>query len=400
MNTSHRAIAAVGIVLLLPAACGGAAGEEGQGSSADEKLAALVAEVGPDWEVVTAYMNRQREWMQGRLNSLDSEEDSEGSEGGEEASGPPDAERAAAAAIAILEEGGAHERFVDAAQFLTNQAAMTAQGDEYAYRGAKALLEYAPDFGAWGMTLSRMHMLRRFGEDGQSARPATDGFFEELATEAEDPVLRAAGRYYLALGRMAAVNAEALSEEERTARREAALDAAEGLSAGVEDEALLFGMRMGAGTFADAEADLIRSIRHATVGSVAPHLTGSRIDGVEEALSDYRGRVVLLDFWATWCKPCIAALPTLRDLVADLPSDRFVLLAVSVDAELETAVEFMEKEPMPWVNWHVGMTSELTKILDVGAFPTYILLDEQGRILARTSSLPEDFLALIEETVG
>ncbi|MYF05123.1 MAG: TlpA family protein disulfide reductase [Holophagales bacterium] len=398
MNTSNRTLVALGaVLLLLPAAFGRTAGEES--SSADEKLAALVAEVGPDWEVVTDYMSRQREWMRHRLNSLGPDGDAETSEDGEEASGPPDPDRAAAAAISILEEGGTHERSVDAAQFLTNQAAMTARGDEYAYRGAKALLEYVPDFGAWGMTLSRMNMLRRFRDDGESSRPATDRFFEELASEAEDPVLRAAGRYYLALGRMAAVNAEALSEDERTARKEAALDAAEGLSAGVEDEALLFGMRMGAGTFADAEADLIRSIRHATVGSVVADLSGSRMDGVEEALADYRGRIVLLDFWATWCKPCIAALPTLRELVADLPADRFVLLAVSVDAELETAVEFMEEEPMPWVNWHVGMTSELTKVLDVSAFPTYMLLDEQGRILARTSSLPDDFLALIEETV-
>ena len=398
MNTSNRTLVALGaVLLLLPAAFGRTAGEES--SSADEKLAALVAEVGPDWEVVTDYMSRQREWMRHRLNSLGPDGDAETSEDGEEASGPPDPERAAAAAISILEEGGTHERSVDAAQFLTNQAAMTARGDEYAYRGAKALLEYVPDFGAWGMTLSRMNMLRRFRDDGESSRPATDRFFEELASEAEDPVLRAAGRYYLALGRMAAVNAEVLSEDERTARKEAALDAAEGLSAGVEDEALLFGMRMGAGTFADAEADLIRSIRHATVGSVVADLSGSRMDGVEEALADYRGRIVLLDFWATWCKPCIAALPTLRELVADLPADRFVLLAGSVDAELETAVEFMEEEPMPWVNWHVGMTSELTKVLDVSAFPTYMLLDEQGRILARTSSLPDDFLALIEETV-
>lgn len=396
MNTSNRTLVALGMVLLLlPAAYGGAAGEES--SSADEKLAALVAEVGPDWEVVTDYMSRQREWMQRRLNSLGAEKDAESSADSAEGSGPPDVERAAAAAIAILEEGGMHERSVDAAQFLTNQAAMTAKGDEYAYRGAKALLEYAPDFGAWGMTLSRMNTFRRFRDDGQSSRPAIDRFFEELASGAEKPVLRAAGRYFLARGRLASVNARGLSPEEREARRQAALDAATGLSAGVVDENLLFGM--GAGTFADAEADLIRSIRHATVGSVVADLSGSRMDGVEEALADYRGRIVLLDFWATWCKPCIAALPTLRELVADLPADRFVLLAVSVDAELETAVEFMEEEPMPWVNWHVGMTSELTKVLDVSAFPTYMLLDEQGRILARTSSLPDDFLALIEETV-
>ena len=83
MKVSHRTFVALAVALLfLSAACGAAAGEEGSG--ADEKLAALVAEVGPDWEIVTDYMKRQREWMQGRLNSLGSAEDSGSPEGGEE----------------------------------------------------------------------------------------------------------------------------------------------------------------------------------------------------------------------------------------------------------------------------------------------------------------------------
>ena len=65
-------------------------------------------------------------------------------------------------------------------------------------------------------------------------------------------------------------------------------------------------------------------------------MTGTRLDGVEESLSAYRGRVVLLDFWATWCAPCVDALPDLRELVAELPADRFALVAVSVDEDRET----------------------------------------------------------------
>ena len=90
-------------------------------------------------------------------------------------------------------------------------------------------------------------------------------------------------------------------------------------------------------------------------------------------LSAYRGRVLLLDFWATWCVPCIDALPELRQLVADLPADRFALLAISVDEDLTTVTEFMTDEPMPWENWHVGVSSELERMLDVRGFPTYLL---------------------------
>ncbi len=167
------------------------------------------------------------------------------------------------------------------------------------------------------------------------------------------------------------------------------------MSAGIEDEKLPGDTR----TFADAEADLIRSIRHGTVGSKVPDLVGSRLDGAPERLWDYSGRVVLLDFWATWCGPCVAALPQKRQLVADLPADRFALLSISVDAELATVTGFMEDEPMPWSNWHVGMRSDITRTLDVGSYPTYILIDEHGEILARMNHLPDQFVTLIEETV-
>lgn len=306
---------------------------------------------------------------------------------------PPDVGRAAAAAVAILELGGSHEKTVEAAEFLVNHAASASEGGEYASLGTRALLEFAPDYQGWRFLLPRLHTVSRFGQDRAAAASAV---FEALASEAEDPVLRAAGRYYVAAGRMQAANAGGLPEEERAAERQAAFDAASGLSAGVEEELLLGGGL----TLAEAETDLIRSIRHGTVGSKAPDLVGSRLDGVEERLSDYRGRVVLLDFWATWCVPCVAALPQKRQLVTDLPADRFALLSISVDAEIETVTGFLEDEPMPWSNWHVGMSSDVPRTLNVNSYPTYILLDEEGEILARSQHLPEDFVALIEATVG
>lgn len=396
MDHTDRVAGVAMILLLTIGACGGSTAPDP--ASAEDEFAALVEEVGPDWEVVEEFHDRQREWSE-RFRELNVSDVSE--ESLEElAREQPEIRRAAAAATAILDAGGEHEKTIQAAEFLVLHAALRAGGDEHAFRGAKALIEHAPDYEEWRMVLSRLDMLRHFGEDGEPSRPLVETFFEELASEGGDPVLSAAGRYYLAAGLVASVNAPGLSREDRAARRQEALGAATGLSAGVEDEEFL-GATFAAGTtFADAETRLMDTIRYATVGTTPPELTGSTLDGGEEGLSDYRGRVVVLDFWATWCKPCIAALPKLRELVADLPSDRFALLSVSVDEKLETVTEFLEDEPMPWSNWHVGRGSEVIETLDVSSYPTYMLLDEQGEILARTGGLDEEFLAMIEEAVG
>ena len=146
---------------------------------------------------------------------------------------------------------------------------------------------------------------------------------------------------------------------------------------------------------AGTEAEVFRSIRRATL----PDATGTRLDGVEESLSDYRGRIVLIDLWATWCGPCIAHLPKLRELVAELPADRFALVAISVDEELGTVTKFIEDEPMPWTNWHAGEASDLKRLLRIRTYPTYLLADENGTILTRTGALDSAFSSLIEKAV-
>lgn len=113
-----------------------------------------------------------------------------------------------------------------------------------------------------------------------------------------------------------------------------------------------------------AEAEF-RTKRRGTL----PDVAGARLDGVEERLSDYRGRIVLLDFWATWCGPCVAALPKLRELAAELPADRFALVLVSVDEEVGTVTRFVEGEPMPWTNWHAGEGSDFARLLRIRSLP-------------------------------
>ena len=304
---------------------------------------------------------------------------------------------AVAAATAIVKVGSEHERFVDAAEFLVHQTNATPDADRHKALGATALVEHAPDYDRWPSLLAAMTMRR-------GPQPLFDAFFERAATAA-DPFLRAAARYHVAAGLMRSANELQASPEERAARRRRAIDVVTGLSSGLDHEAGPRVLHMSDGlpnprTFAQAEADQLQSIRHASVGGGRlAEMIGTRLEGVEERLSSFRGRVVLIDFWATWCGPCISELPALRGLVDDLPADRFALLAISVDEEVETVKAFRETEAMPWTNWHAGLADDLFLHWDLRGFPTYVLADEHGMILARTHVLDEQLEALIRSTV-
>jgi peroxiredoxin len=79
-------------------------------------------------------------------------------------------------------------------------------------------------------------------------------------------------------------------------------------------------------------------------GSPAPEFTLERLsDGAPVTLSDLRGKVVLLNFWATWCKPCGDEMPAMERLYRALRSEGFELLAVSVDQDLDEVGRFRER---------------------------------------------------------
>lgn len=385
----RTALAAVA-VLLLTGACERAGVSEPP--STEDPWTTASRNASPDWEVVQEYIDQTE---------------------------TSDIYRAAAAARAILEEDGDHRKTIEAAEFLANltsfdrNAATVLRGvDEQIRTGAKALLAHAPEYEEWQQVLLELEIFNRLATSSGSALPVTNSFLQEMTSRAEDPRLRAAARYHLAAGLMRSANLLDLSRKEREDRRRRALEVATGLMAGVErEEFLVPGFRLIATerTFADAEADLVRRIQLATVGGTLADLAGTRLDGVEESLADYRGRVVLLDFWATWCAPCIGALPDLRELATRLPADRFALLAISVDVDRNSVTEFftwdivtelLNKEPVPWENWHVGERSTMEWQLDIDRFPTYIVADERGKILARTSQLSEELMSLIEQAVA
>jgi len=105
-------------------------------------------------------------------------------------------------------------------------------------------------------------------------------------------------------------------------------------------------------------------------------------DGKEKTLKDFKGQVVLVNFWATWCAPCIRELPSLDRLQAQMGGKDFTVLAVSVDrGGTKTAAPFLEKHG--WKNLTVNMDRNmaLSRALGVRGMPSTYLISRTGAVM-------------------
>jgi thioredoxin-like negative regulator of GroEL len=96
---------------------------------------------------------------------------------------------------------------------------------------------------------------------------------------------------------------------------------------------------------------------------------------------EMRGKVLLLDFWGTWCPPCVAAVPSLRSLSQRMKDEPlFRLVSISTDSDEKTVRAFIAKNRMDWPQvWDKGQ--ELTHECNVHSFPTYVLISPEGEII-------------------
>lgn len=114
----------------------------------------------------------------------------------------------------------------------------------------------------------------------------------------------------------------------------------------------------------------------------APDFSFSTLDGEFLSSDDLRGKVVLIDFWATWCQPCVVATPGLARLQKKYKDDPVVIIGISADRDKAPWKAFIEKNRLEWVQYF----DERHLIADrfvVNSYPTYILLDHEGIIRYR-----------------
>ena len=120
----------------------------------------------------------------------------------------------------------------------------------------------------------------------------------------------------------------------------------------------------------------------ALVGKKAMDFNVKDLDGNDLSLEKYRGNVILLDFWAVWCGPCIAEMPNVKGVYERYKEDNFQIIGISLDESRNTLVGYLEKEGITWpqVFDGNGWKNQVAQIYGIRAIPHMYLIDGEGVI--------------------
>lgn len=122
------------------------------------------------------------------------------------------------------------------------------------------------------------------------------------------------------------------------------------------------------------------------VGQDAPLFTTKTVDGKQLKLADYKGKFVLLDFWATWCGPCLGETPHLKAIFEKYGKrEDFVLIGLSLDKDPAQPAAYAKENGCSWVDGFLGEwgKDEVTKLYGVRGIPSICLIGPDGKVVAK-----------------
>ena len=134
-------------------------------------------------------------------------------------------------------------------------------------------------------------------------------------------------------------------------------------------------------------------------GKDAPSFRGVSLDGKAYSLDALKGKAVLLDFWASWCGPCVRSMPTLERLHEEYQAKGLVILGIDVGEKRETVEKFLKTKAVPYPVI-MGDEAGIPAAYGVNVFPTFVMIGPDGKIVAHQLGLSEAALAGIVSKAG
>ena len=133
-------------------------------------------------------------------------------------------------------------------------------------------------------------------------------------------------------------------------------------------------------------------------GEPAPSFALSTADGRTIALDELRGRVVYLDFWASWCGPCRRSFPWMNEIEQRYAAKGLTVVAINVDAKREDAERFLQQYPAKFAIVY-DASGTTPRAYDVKAMPSSYLIDRKGKITRVEQGFLDEKRAALEENI-
>ncbi len=138
-------------------------------------------------------------------------------------------------------------------------------------------------------------------------------------------------------------------------------------------------------------------------GRSAPEFTLARRDGSLVSLADYRGKVVVLDFWASWCSPCRASFPWVREFYEEYREKGVEIIGVSIDENKASWEKALDEERLPWpqvIDEIEKGRSRVGGLYHVLAVPMFVVVDKEGKIVVRAHMEKKELSTVVEKVLG
>jgi len=134
--------------------------------------------------------------------------------------------------------------------------------------------------------------------------------------------------------------------------------------------------------------DALESWEYLKPGSPAKDFSGVTLQGDTVRLSDFKGKYIYVDVWATWCRPCLGEIPALTQMEEQMKDNNIVFISASVDRDKSAWDKMLTEQEMHGVQIYVGQSEDLSRFYKISGIPRFMLFDRSGNIFEVSADRP------------